>query len=72
MNWIDRWFNRRHCPHVDVRGIYGDEINHTPGNFRMQCRGCGRYLDGPVSISVERGDDYREIRPPFVPKEPPK
>lgn len=47
---------RRHCPHVRVRGIYGDQINHTPGYRRNLCVDCGQLLDGPVSISVERGD----------------
>ncbi len=47
---------RRHCPHSDVRGIYGDEINHTPGGRRLQCRDCGRLLDGPPGIA-----DMREV-----------
>lgn len=45
---------RKHCPHVRLRGIYGDEINHTPGYRRNQCLDCGRLLDGPVSIAVSR------------------
>lgn len=52
-----RWWQisrRRHCPHVHVRGIYGDAINHTPGYRRNRCLDCGRLLDGPVSISVDR------------------
>jgi hypothetical protein len=44
----------QHCPHTHVRGIYGDEINHTPGYRRNECLDCGRLLDGPVSIAVER------------------
>lgn len=55
------WGKRKRCPHVDVRGIYGDEINYSAG-FRLQCRDCGQLLDGPVSIAVDRGDDCREIR----------
>lgn len=39
------------CPHVAIRGIFGDEINHTPGFRRLQCLDCGRHLDGPVSLS---------------------
>lgn len=53
-----RWWQflkRRHCPHVRVQGIYGDAINHTPGFRRNYCLDCGRLLDGPVSISVQRG-----------------
>lgn len=44
---------RKRCPHVDVIGIYGDAINHC-GGYRNFCRDCGRYLDGQVSISVDR------------------
>lgn len=47
------WRRRRHCPHVNVDGIYGDEINHV-GGYRLVCADCGRYLDGPVSIAVDR------------------
>lgn len=43
-----RYRPRRHCPHDRVRGIYGDEINHTPGFRRNQCLDCGQFLDGPV------------------------
>lgn len=50
-----RWIQRRRCPHVDVRAIYGDEIIFgTPKWNRLQCRDCGRFLDGPVSIAVDR------------------
>jgi len=44
---------RKRCPHVDVIGIYGDAINRC-GGYRNFCRDCGRYLDGQVSISVDR------------------
>lgn len=43
--------NWRRCPHVNLRGIYGDEINATPRGYRLQCRDCGRLLDGPVSLA---------------------
>lgn len=46
-------FKRFRCPHVDVRGIYGDEINHV-GGYRLQCFDCGAFLDGPASIAVQR------------------
>jgi hypothetical protein len=49
---IAGWFKARrawrHCPHHNVRGIYGDEANHTPGYRRAQCMDCGNYLDGQV------------------------
>ncbi|WPH57635.1 hypothetical protein [Mycobacterium phage WXIN] len=42
-------FSRRaHCPHLLVRRIYGDEINHTPGFRRDECQLCGRLLDDEV------------------------
>lgn len=53
MNLFRRILQQRHCAHVKVRGIYGDEINIT-GGYRVQCRECGAFLDGPVSIAVDR------------------
>lgn len=53
-----RWWQFKkssHCPHVDVYGIYGDEINASQG-YRNYCADCGKLLDGPVSISVSRQD----------------
>lgn len=53
-----RWWEfrkRSRCPHVNVRGIYGDEIIFaTPNWNRIQCLDCGKFLDGPVSIAVAR------------------
>ena len=46
---------RLHCPHEHVEGIYGDEINRV-GGYRLQCRDCRAFLDGPVSIAWERGE----------------
>jgi hypothetical protein len=46
----------RHCRHDNVRGIYGDEINHV-GGWRNQCLDCTRYLDGPVE---PRGTGVRQ------------
>jgi hypothetical protein len=46
---------RRRCPHSDLRPIYGDEINQVGGS-RLQCRTCGQYLDGPVSLARARAD----------------
>lgn len=47
---------RKHCPHSRLRGIYGDEINRTPGYRRLQCLDCERYLDGPVRLTDARDD----------------
>ena len=46
-----RW--RSHCPHSDLRPIYGDEINYV-GGWRLQCRDCARFLDGPVRLAEFR------------------
>lgn len=56
-----RWRERRHCAHSRLRGIYGDEINHTPGYRRLQCRDCGRLLDGPVMLALVRAGE-EELR----------
>lgn len=51
-----RWWQfrkRAHCPHEHLIGIFGDEINWV-GGWRLQCRDCGRYLDGPVSLADSR------------------
>lgn len=47
-------FGKRHCPHSNLVGIYGDRINHTPGGRRLLCNDCGSLLDGPVSPSRDR------------------
>ena len=48
---------RRRCPHIHVRGIHGDEINHTPGGRRLECLDCGQLLDGPVLIAMIRAGE---------------
>lgn len=48
-----RFKERRHCPHSDLVGIYGDAINHC-GGYRLWCRACGRHIDGPVMLAVLR------------------
>lgn len=48
---------KKHCPHSNLRGIYGDEINHTPGNRRLICLDCYRYLDGPVRLADLRKNE---------------
>jgi hypothetical protein len=51
---------RKHCPHIRVRGIYGDEILAS-GNRRNHCLDCGRLLDGPVLVSVIRANEATVI-----------
>jgi hypothetical protein len=53
-----RWYNRHRCPHTSLRGIYGDEINHTPHFSRLQCHNCYRFLDGPVWLAESRREEY--------------
>jgi hypothetical protein len=54
-NW---WFERNRwktCPHSRLRPIYGDEIIFgTPDWNRLQCRDCGNWLRGPVSLAALR------------------
>lgn len=47
-----KFWRRNRCPHVHIRGIYGDEINHTPGYRRLRCIDCGLLLDGPVNLAT--------------------
>jgi hypothetical protein len=51
--WLHWWeFRKRaHCPHLPLRAIHGDETWYTPGFRRLECRRCGRFLDGPVSLA---------------------
>lgn len=46
------------CPHSDLQPIYGDRINHV-GGYRLQCRTCARFLDGPVSLAEARAGEPR-------------
>ena len=46
---------RRHCPHFQLRPIYGDEINQH--GFRLECLACGRLIDGPVSLASARAGE---------------
>lgn len=55
-----RWRDRKHCPHIHVRGIYGDEIPRS-GYRRNHCLDCGRMLDGPVLVSVIRKNEATVI-----------
>jgi len=51
-------FEGRTCPHSDLSPIYGDEINHV-GGYRLQCRTCARFLDGPVYLAEARAGEPR-------------
>ena len=46
------------CPHSDLRPIYGDQINHV-GGYRLKCRRCSRFLDGPVELAKARAGEPR-------------
>lgn len=49
---------RNACPHMDIRGIYGDEIIFATPNFnRLQCNDCGHYLEGPVTLAGRYRND---------------
>ena len=52
-----RLLNR--CPHVNLEGIYGDEILRV-GGYRLRCDDCGRYLDGPVSLAQALAEETWE------------
>lgn len=49
IRWIESRRKWRHCPHDNVRGIYGDAANHSPGQRRNRCLDCGNTLDGPAN-----------------------
>lgn len=51
-------FKKNRCPHSNVWGIFGDQINMT-GGYRLRCFDCGLYLDGPVQIAELRNDEPR-------------
>lgn len=56
------WFGRRarrRCPHSQLLGLYGDEINRV-GGWRLFCNGCRRYLDGPVRLEITRAAEPHE------------
>ena len=57
--WLDRRRRLRHCAHSSLAPIYGDAINHC-GGWRLQCRDCGRFVDGPVQLAEFRSHE-REI-----------
>lgn len=53
-------FRAWHCPHSNLRGIYGDEINATGGR-RLACLDCGRLLDGAVMLAILRSGESELI-----------
>jgi hypothetical protein len=57
--WWSRRSARRHCPHSDLIGIYGDLVNAV-GGWRLRCADCGRYLDGPVSLANSRKSEVEQ------------
>lgn len=58
-------FKKNRCPHSTLRGIYGDEINRTPGFRRLECLDCRTLLDGPVSLSWMRsGESIAAVHQP--------
>lgn len=52
-------YARRHCPHVRLRGIYGDEANHS--RFRLECLDCTALLDGPVVLEQSRRSEFANL-----------
>lgn len=50
--------DRRRCPHSNLEGTYGDEINRV-GGLRLYCHDCHRYLNGPVSLAESRRSEGR-------------
>lgn len=57
MSLISRLRARRRCPHSRLRGIYGDEVNLTPGGCRLECLDCGALLRGSVMLALLRAGE---------------
>jgi hypothetical protein len=57
-NPIARWRAarrfRRHCPHSRLSAIYGDRIRMTRACWRLRCRDCGQFVDGPTALADTR------------------
>lgn len=51
---------KRRCPHSNLVGIYGDEINFY-GGWRLHCRDCGQFLNGPVSLATMRQQEREDV-----------
>ena len=53
--WLNKRRDLKMCPHSRLRPIYGDEIIWgTPDWNRLQCRDCGDYLRGSVTLAEMR------------------
>jgi len=50
-------FNKNRCPHSNLEGIYGDQVNNS-GGYRLWCKDCGRLLDGPVELANKRWSEH--------------
>jgi len=55
-----RWWQLNRCPHLHVRGVYGDEINDRDGRRRL-CLDCGRALDGPLPGQELEDDPHQGL-----------
>ncbi|AHH20841.1 hypothetical protein NONO_c60650 [Nocardia nova SH22a] len=53
--WTARRRFRRHCPHSRLVAIIGDEILRTRACWRLRCRDCGQFVDGPPALADTRG-----------------
>ena len=47
---------RLRCPHSNLVGIFGDNIN-AAGGKRLRCLSCGSFLDGPVILAEIRKEE---------------
>lgn len=56
--WLATRRHRKTCPHSNVHGVYGDDINRL-GGARLWCGDCGSALAGPVEIANLRADEPR-------------
>jgi hypothetical protein len=58
-NWWQRRKDRKHCPHSNLRPIYGDEI-YQAGGYRLHCRDCRQLVGGPVALAKLRAHERME------------
>jgi hypothetical protein len=58
--WLGAQRRRAHCPHMHLRGIFGEQIR-VVGGWRLECLDCGQYLEGPVSLASEGLDLVNSI-----------
>lgn len=57
--WWKLWGRhaRRRCPHSRLTSIYGDQVNQV-GGWRLYCQDCRRYLDGEVTLEMNRSNEW--------------